>query len=626
MYSIRTKILTIALILLAFLSGVFVFYSRVSTAQYKRLRLENIENIVSLEKERISKIVEAPEWGIEDIVGALAGIKFTENCFVLLCDPNQGHIISSTNRNIAPGDPIIRTPFDTSTFVMTHDGVDYMAFSQIMDNGWQLCINIPENEIFAAVENRNLNFSIAIAVTSLVMLFLSFIMISKLTYVPIKQLSSTVAEIAKGNLDIRAELKSKDELGLLAEAINTMALELKESIKANARDHANKERIAAELNVAAEIQTSMLPCTFPPFPGRTEFDIYATMFPAREVGGDFYDYFLVDEDNLAVVIADVSSKGVPAALFMVITKVLIKNSASSGKSPGEVFEMVNKTLCDNNDSAMFVTAFMAYYNITSGRLVYVNAGHNPPMLRKPGKDFEFLEIKPNIVMGFIEDVKYNEEEMILEPGDTFYLYTDGIIDTMNRDAEFFSDFRLREALSEYGDQSPQELLAATKTKLDLYSDGIEQTDDITMLALKVNRYGAVPPAMKKLTVEASIEKLDEVIAFIKAELKRKHCPRDLRSQIYLAVEEIFVNIANYAYAPGKGNAVIGVAAGGVVQLRFEDSGMPYNPLEQDDPHLDKPLMEREIGGLGIYLFRKIMDNVSYVREDGKNILTASKKI
>ena len=247
-----------------------------------------------------------------------------------------------------------------------------------------------------------------------------------------------------------------------------------------------RERLGVELAIAARIQAGMIPYVFPAFPGRTEFDIYASMLPAKEIGGDFYDFFLIDEDNLAIVIADISGKGIPSALFMSITKTLIKNNACLGKSPAEVFKTVNNALCENNNSAMFVTAFMAYYNTSSGNLIYANAGHNPPYIKKSGKDYEIMKIEPCLVLGCIEDIEYKEGTITLESGDNIFLYTDGITEAMNPKRELFSETRLHDTLQKYREKQPKELINAIKHEIDVFVEGEEQADDITMLALKID--------------------------------------------------------------------------------------------------------------------------------------------
>jgi len=565
------------------------------------------------------------DWEIDDVVRELTAIKPTKNSFVLLCDPQKDHIISSTRTSTVAGGSIKSIPWDINAHSFVLDGITYLRFGRFMDNGWLLSIQIPENEIFAEMEDQNSRFSVLIAFSSIAMILLAYLLISKLINNPIKKLITDVSQLALGNLDTQINIKSKDELGQLAQAFNKMTGDLKKSIEENARERAEKERISTELSVATEIQASMLPCIFPPFPERAEFDIYASMLPAKEVGGDFYDFFLIDSNTLAVVMADVSGKGVPAALFMVIAKTLIKNNAQYGKSPKEVLEIVNNILCENNEADMFVTVFMGYLDIPTDRFTYVNAGHNPPLIKKNGKSCEFLKTDPCLVLAFLKNTKYREEEIFLESGDTIYLYTDGVTEAMNINKDMFGENRLLAAANNTGDSSPKEFLHSIKREIDNFTDGEEQYDDVTMLALKVRKPVSVSDNANELVVEAKLENLEKTIDFINSRLENLKYPPDLRNEISIAIEEVFMNIANYAYKPQTGNVAISIATEDKTLIRFEDSGKPYNPLEEPAPDLEKPLADRDIGGLGIFMVKKIMDNVEYSHQNGKNILTVTKK-
>jgi sigma-B regulation protein RsbU (phosphoserine phosphatase) len=294
--------------------------------------------------------------------------------------------------------------------------------------------------------------------------------------VPIVVLSKDAKIISDGNLKHKMELKTGDELEMLAESFNHMIENIKQIT-------GEKERIGAELNIATKIQASMLPSIFPPFPDCKEFDIYASMLPAKEVGGDFYDFFLVNKDTLAVLIADVSGKGVPAALFMVIAKTLIKNNAQNDKSPQEVFEIVNKLLCENNEENMFVTVFMGYLDIPTGKLTYVNAGHNPPLI-KQGENFQWLKAKPGLVLAGMPDIVYTQAETVLNAGDVLYLYTDGVTEAFNTEQELFTDARLIKAANKYKSYSLKEFAVSIKDEIDQFAQNMEQADDITMLVLQ----------------------------------------------------------------------------------------------------------------------------------------------
>ncbi|MDR2393763.1 MAG: SpoIIE family protein phosphatase [Treponema sp.] len=295
---------------------------------------------------------------------------------------------------------------------------------------------------------------------------------------PMISLSDGALTISAGDLNHRFEIKTGDELETLSKIFNQMI----DNIQYIASE---KERLSVELNVATKIQASMLPCIFPPFPECKEFDIYAEMHPAKEVGGDFYDFFFVDQNKLVVVIADVSGKGVPAALFMVIAKTLIKNQAQMNKPLNEVFYAVNNQLCENNDTNMFVTAFIGMLEINTGKFTYVNAGHNPPVIKHGEQGFTWLTTKPGIILGTMENVRFKMMEMILSKDDMLFLYTDGVNEAMNLQDSLFGSERILEVLN--GDIGKgnliQDYVKDMLHEIEVFADGAEQADDITMLIL-----------------------------------------------------------------------------------------------------------------------------------------------
>ncbi len=285
-----------------------------------------------------------------------------------------------------------------------------------------------------------------------------------------------------GNFTI--DIHSGDEFEDLAQAFQYMTVELSEYIKNLTEVTAEKERIGAELDVAAQIQSSMLPCIFPAFPGKKEIDIYATMNPAKEVGGDFYDFFMVDDRHLAVVMADVSGKGVPAALFMVIGKTLIKDHTQPGKPLGEVFSDVNNLLCDSNSEGLFITAFEGVLDLETGEFFYVNAGHEVPYINRAGEGYQPYKVRPGFVLAGMEDMRYKEGSLILQPGDRIFLYTDGVPEATNRENELYGNERLYRILNQNKDRTPKELLPEIKADVDLFVGEAPQFDDITMLCLE----------------------------------------------------------------------------------------------------------------------------------------------
>ncbi|MBR4529135.1 MAG: serine/threonine-protein phosphatase [Lachnospiraceae bacterium] len=280
------------------------------------------------------------------------------------------------------------------------------------------------------------------------------------------------------------EIRTGDEVELLAQSVLNMEHGILAYIANIAKITAEKERISAELNVATQIQADMLPRIFPPFPDRPEFDIYATMDPAKEVGGDFYDFFLVDDDHLGIVIADVSGKGVPAALFMVIAKTLIKNRMTMGESPSEALGNVNNQLCEGNEAQLFVTVWCAVIDLATGHALEVNAGHEKPAIRRKDGSFEVITTKHSPALAVMEDMRFRQTEFDLNPGDTLYVYTDGVPEATDTKEELYGVERMLEALNADPEATPATLLKNVRESIDTFVGEADQFDDITMLGLK----------------------------------------------------------------------------------------------------------------------------------------------
>lgn len=373
------------------------------------------------------------------------------------------------------------------------EGIDwilgvYFPTSVITEKTDDITAVISENTSDTAQSIQNsILLAITIFVAGFIIIVIGVYFISKVfadrVVQPLQILQKDVQMISEGNLEHRAKIIQDDEIGELANAFNNMSASLQEYIKNLSSVMAEKERIGAELNVATQIQADMLPSIFPAFPEREEFDIYATMQPAKEVGGDFYDFFLIDDDHLAVVIADVSGKGVPAALFMVIAKTLLKNRAQMGDSPAKVLEVVNNQLCENNKAEMFVTVWFGVMQISTGKIVAANAGHEKPIIRKADGEFEIFKDKHGFVMGAMEGMKYKEYEFEIEKGGCLFVYTDGVPEATSSESELFGMERLVQVLNEEKDAPLPDILKSVKGSIDKFVKDAPQFDDITMLAL-----------------------------------------------------------------------------------------------------------------------------------------------
>ncbi len=306
---------------------------------------------------------------------------------------------------------------------------------------------------------------------------------------PLKEVQSNIRlyRETKNSQKVRSNLEQirpKNEIGRLSEDISDLTEDIDKYMKEISEISAEKERINTELSLATRIQMSMLPSIFPPFPGRSEIDLYAVMDPAREVGGDFYDYYLIDDDHLCVVIADVSGKGIPAALFMMASKIIIKNNAMMGKSPSQILTDANEAICANNPEDMFVTVWIGILDLNTGKLVAGNAGHEYPAIGKPGKGFELTRKDHDFVVGGMSGMKYREYELQLDPGDSLFVYTDGLPEATDSNEKMFGTDRMIDVLNEVEGKSPKEVLEHVLESVETFVDQAEQFDDLTMMCIE----------------------------------------------------------------------------------------------------------------------------------------------
>ncbi len=374
-----------------------------------------------------------------------------------------------------------------------------------------------------------------------------------------------------------------------------------------------QEQATKELAMATEIQTSTLPSVFPPFPSETRMDIFASMSTAKEVGGDFYDFYFTGTGKLLFLIADVSGKGVPAALFMMRAKTLIKGAAQTGKPLAQVFSEANDALCEGNTRCTFVTAWAGELNLETGVITYVNAGHNPPVVMRGGKP-EYLSGAGSLVLGAMAGVPYKAHELTLQPGDSIYLYTDGISEQPNPQQEMFGEARLLEVIGKGAANQPA-LLANIETAVRAFADGTEQADDCTQLVLC---YRGAAERIVEHTYKPTMDDLKRATADLEAALAE--VPLKQQMTLMVAADEIFANIVRYSEAHDWTLRVEFAQYPKGVRLVFIDDGKPFDPLSKRDPDTTLSAEERTIGGMGILIVKKTMSPVTYSRKDGRNIL------
>ena len=485
--------------------------------------------------------------------------------------------------------------------------------------GYCIIAAMPQSEAMF-MRDASLYTSIFMQVLIFATLFIFiYILIKRVIINNLQKINDTLARITKGDLNVTVNVRSNEEFASLSDDINSTVDTLKRYIAEAAA------RIDKELEYAKQIQLSALPTNFPDGDG---YSIYAQMIAAKEVGGDFYDFYKLNDTTVVILAADVSGKGIPAAMFMMTAKTIIKDLAERGLEVNEIFAQANEKLCENNESGMFVTAWMGILDIATGQMKFANAGHNPPLLKRTDGSFEYLKTRAGFVLAGMEGIRYRAGELTLSPGDRLFLYTDGVTEATNTENVLYGEERLLAFMNQNAAEEATELLPALKADIDEFVGEAPQFDDITMLMFDYKPHKGGTP-MTERTFPAKTEAVPDVLGFVEETLEGYECPMKTQLAVCVAIEEVFVNIAHYAYGSGEGDVTLGIGfdgAGRTVTFRMADSGIPFDPLEKADPDITLSAEEREIGGLGIFITKKTMDSITYAYENGRNILTMIKKV
>lgn len=437
---------------------------------------------VAYDSERFQKDID------EEVIYAANNRHIGQNGSVIICDEafrvvsdHAGHIGDILDRNNIKAELSSLKPFKTFE-AEVRGTLSYCAFT--FAEGYYILAVLPQSE---AMASRDISVCVLICMEILVFTALFvyiYFLIKRLIVDDLQKVNCSLTKITDGNLDETVEVRTNAEFALLSDEINATVTTLKRYITEA------EERIDQELEYARQIQYSALPSVFPPYPNRTEFEIFASMDTAKEVGGDFYDFYMIGESKLAFVVADVSGKGIPAAMFMMRAKTLLKSLVEGGTDLVEAFYKANNKLCEGNDAEMFVTAWMGVLDVSSGHLEFVNAGHNPPVLLRNNGSIEMLKTKANFVLGMMDDMPYEKHEIELKQGDVIFLYTDGLTEAQNTDDELFGESRLLaslESIFHNTNASMAEVCQAVHSALKRFVGIAEQSDDITMLALKMEK-------------------------------------------------------------------------------------------------------------------------------------------
>ncbi len=446
---------------------------------------------------------------------------------------------------------------------------------------------------------------------------------------PVKKLTDAAHLIARGNFDVELpRVETNDDIRKLHDAFHHMQQSLGEYTRELETTTRAKERIESELHIARNIQMSLVPKMFSPFLNCEELEIFASLKPAKEVGGDFYD-FILRGGRLKFVIGDVSGKGIPASLVMVITSTLFRVFANSTDSPAEIVSRLNNAISENNEACMFVTFFCGELDLSTGRLTFCNAGHNAPIVI--GKDSEsyYLTMDSNLPLGIVAEYQFRNQQIDLPKGSAMLLYTDGLTEGENAGKELFGEDRTLEAARSLSRQNARGIVNGMTDALGQFVGDAEQSDDLTLLCVRLNEESA-GVYENTLRITNDMKESVKLTPFVDDMANALSLSDETKDSVNLALEEALVNVILYAYPEGaKGPITLTARADAArTHIRFElrDGGKAYNPLLNEMPDLTLGIEERPIGGLGIFLIRKMMDELAYDRLDGENVLIMRKNL
>ncbi len=514
----------------------------------------------------------------------------------------------------------------TGTIEFDNNGeVSYAFYTSIPDIGWSICNVCPADIILSDLHSATIKIFILFCI-GVILLFISTFLVIKRLSKPLEDFSLSAQQIAHGNFNVKLpKVKSHDEMETLHNSFAKMQESLVKYIEDLKISTTNNQRIESELNIAREIQMGMLPKIFPPFPERLDVDLGAVLHPAREVGGDLYDFF-IEDNRLYFAIGDVSGKGVPASLVMTITSSIFRSIAPSTQDTRHIIAAINKAVCEGNSSNMFVTMIVGILDLSTGNMDICNAGHNPFITVTPDGDTNYAILNQNLPIGIINDFEYENNKFTLRPNSKIILYTDGITEAENEMQQLYSEKRLLDIISQYSSDSVNILIDKILSSVHDHVKETPQSDDLTLLVINYK-----PLGMKQLNKELVIfndnNEILKIQAFVEEIGESLNLSMAMVTNINLALEEAVANVIMYAYPPPEKNIIHLYAAYTDNKLTFilTDKGIPFDPTQATIPDINLPIEERPIGGLGILIVRKIMDEVTYNRIDSENHLTLIKK-
>ena len=636
---------------------IYIYFQEDNVKQETMLRAEMqlTEEICEAEKLLIGDTTLTDKEKTDSVMHIIQRIKPYKHSFCILLDAN-GHYLLHPDSSLTVYDKdsatIAKRPTIFQRARLTNDnaldslgrkmlngergmmeilkGKDYSmaVYRPLQPTDWSVALVCSRLDVFASLINIVWFAGIAVALGVLMMFALCVIAIRRITK-PLDQLTQSTSEISRGNLHVEMpELKREDEMWQLRESFVHMQQSLREHIDQLTQTTAANERIKSELSIANNIQQSMMPKTHQPLPDRSDIDIYASLVPAKEVGGDLFDYYLY-HNKLCFIVGDVSGKGIPAALYMAMTMRVFRIACRHHiNSAHEIAEAMGRTLAENNESNMFITAFIGVLDLETNKLGYCNAGHNQPLMVYPDGHCSLLQSESNIPLGILEHFDYEGDSMDFLVGTKMLVYTDGLTEAENPQKKQFGEEQLIHTVEDLTFLSSREIVTTLDSKVRHFANGAEQSDDLTILCISKQA------PKRTLFITNEMSEVTKLKQFMEGAAREFGIPDDIQLSLNLAVEEAVVNVINYAYPKGtEGDIEINITNFPIPDLSESsteviftiiDQGVPFDPTTHDEADTTSELEERQIGGLGIHLIRNIMDRVEYQRDGNSNKLTMTK--
>lgn len=504
-----------------------------------------------------------------------------------------------------------------------------LCYAPMKSTGWSVCTAMPYRSVMKNLGSATFTV-ITMLIIGLVLLSVCIQILVKRLSKPLKELTNASYLIARGNFDVKLpRVKTRDDIRKLHDAFAFMQESLAKYMKEVESTASAKERIKSELEIARAIQMELVPKKFSPFDDNSELELYAVLIPAKEVGGDFYDFFIRD-GKLVFAIGDVSGKGVPASLVMAITRTLFRTSSNKDDSPAIILSKLNNAIAENNEANMFVTFYAGILDLNTGELTFCNAGHNAPLIIDKDINTFFQKVDCNLPLGIVPDFEYTNQTITLPKGCAMLLYTDGLTEAENIGKELFGDQRARDTAEACAKLPAKDIIGKMNESLTSFVGEAEQSDDLTMMCFRLNETSAEQANMRKLLIHNKLEESTKLFPFMDMIATELDMPQTTKSSLNLAVEEALVNVIQYAYPP-ETTKNISLTAKWTddkkhIEFTLKDCGKAFNPLQAKLTDTTLSLEKRPIGGLGILLVREIMDTMGYQRLNGENILTMGKDL